>query len=153
MTTSELLPQHSVLRHVRWGLIESDGDINPRAFQRKASEAALSTTWVQYWLGQNRDSQILLAAHSTNLRKLEGELMAEVSVGVAKENLTGIGFNIRFIHDPTQDEWGNPDNPAHVSITGLPAEHEDASEEAAMALIDAIIERYVIGGALTNPGR
>ncbi len=117
MTAKELLPQHSVLRHIRWGLIENDGDINPRAFQRRASETALSTTWVQYWSDRSRDAQILLAAHNTSRRKREGELMAEVSVGRAKENLERIGFDAKFLHDPTFNEWGNLENPAHVSVT------------------------------------
>ena len=146
MTSGELLPEHSVLRHIRWGLIENDGDINPRAFQRRASEPALSTTWVQYWADRSRDDQILLAAYHTSLRKREGELMAEVAIGRAQENLEPIGFDAKFLHDPTFDEWGNPENPAHVSVTGLPSDSDDESEEAAMALIDAIADRHVIGG-------
>ena len=132
----------TLLRYVRRGQIGRDGEIDD-AFRLRAGEAALSTTWVEYWDTLVRSQQIANAIDATQMRKGRNDLVAELPVRKARTNLQAMGVTAEFVHSPTGPIGDYPPNPAHAAIRGLP-EREDSerSIQAAMALANAVSRTY-----------
>ena len=132
----------TLLRYVRRGQIGRDGEIDD-AFRLRTGESTLSTTWVEYWRGLDRERQIANAIEATQMRKGRRDLIAEFPVGAAVTGLGTAGFMVEVRHRPTGTIGEHPPTPAHAEIIGLPRRDDtENSVRAARILAKAVSRTY-----------
>jgi hypothetical protein len=123
MPHTKLPREHHIVRNVPWGKLrkdENDPDkvigVLGEAFKMRPADDALSTTWVEYFVG-TRQQQIYGAVRAMRASRLEIKSksgFAIGNVGNIADVAAAYNHSIRVLHEPEDD------NKAHVAVRRWP---------------------------------
>jgi hypothetical protein len=115
---NDYLPEDShMARHVPSQLVSRDPNTDavigcfPQAFELRADEEYLSTSWLEFYRGSSLQCTAAVAAAMSKTRKIGARHgLAIGNVGAVKAACDEFGTKIRVIHEP------NEDNPCYTAV-------------------------------------
>ncbi len=121
MTSFELPDDTFVVRYAKPSLI-NDKRINGAVFVLRLGENELSVNWLDFFENCNKEQQLDKVRESSQMYMNKNGLLAEMNVGITKNQLVGELESISFKHKPCDDD------PSHSEVLGLPLSETPEAE-------------------------
>ncbi|MCP4143546.1 MAG: hypothetical protein GY755_25215 [Chloroflexi bacterium] len=118
----DTLPENDhIVRYAKPSLVD-DGDIDGAAFQKRASEDAISINWIECFQGMTKEEQLGEVRRLFRLSVRPNGRFAELHVGDTIQHLIDELVDLGFKEDPLEaDEADNQEaDPSHALIVGTP---------------------------------
>lgn len=143
MSCNELLDEANIVKYIRPGLIEHNGDLEGRAFKPRDSDThGLSVDWLGAF-DLPKSNQLAEVRRRSRICMKPRGLIAEVNVGDIRTKTANVrSCTLEFVHDPQAANERYVCNPAHSLIKGIPKTEPDEVHPVCDLIADCVVGKH-----------